>query len=196
MSCKIVFRYLASCTSTCKNLARFLLSCKKLARDLFFARNLHDSCKSRIFFSTRVYLVFFSKKKLISILLRSISARLNLRFYVVHVRFRRISPTTPYDDFMICHAWKRLEIIVWNHMIPCMELHGIACSVGSGKTFSCKKMHNYTIYITCCFFSRRFSKKNADYSSDFSFFKTNEVTDFINFYKLVCSSSCPTNFQS
>ena len=53
MSCKIVFRYLASCTSTCKNLARFLLSCKKLARDLFFARNLHDSCKSCIFFSTR-----------------------------------------------------------------------------------------------------------------------------------------------
>ena len=28
-------------------------------------------------------------------------------------------------------------------------------------------------------FSRRFSKKNADYSSDF--FKTNELTDFINF---------------
>ena len=36
-------------------------------------------------------------------------------------------------------------------------------------------------------FSRRFSKKNADYSSDFSFFKTNEVTDFISFYNLVCS---------
>ena len=31
------------------------------------------------------------------------------------------------------------------------------------------------------FFSRRFSKKNADYSSDFFFFKTNELTDFINF---------------
>ena len=30
-------------------------------------------------------------------------------------------------------------------------------------------------------FSRRFSKKNADYSSDFFFFKTNELTDFINF---------------
>ena len=28
-------------------------------------------------------------------------------------------------------------------------------------------------------FSRRFSKKNTDYSSDF--FKTNELTDFINF---------------
>ena len=35
-------------------------------------------------------------------------------------------------------------------------------------------------------FSRCFSKKNADYSSDFSF-KTNEVTDLISFYKLVCS---------
>ena len=33
--------------------------------------------------------------------------------------------------------------------------------------------------------SRRFSKKNADYSSDF--FKTYGVTDFISFYKLVCS---------
>ena len=32
-------------------------------------------------------------------------------------------------------------------------------------------------------FSRRFSKKNADYSSDFLFFKTNELTDFIKSYK-------------
>ena len=32
-------------------------------------------------------------------------------------------------------------------------------------------------------FSRRFSKKNADYSSDFFFLKTNEVTDFIKSYK-------------
>ena len=32
------------------------------------------------------------------------------------------------------------------------------------------------------FFSRRFSKKNADYSSDF-FLKTNELTDFIKSYK-------------
>ena len=36
-------------------------------------------------------------------------------------------------------------------------------------------------------FSRRFSKKNADYSSDFFFLKTNELTDFINFI------SWPTN---
>ena len=49
MSCKILFRYLASCACTCKNLARFLLSWKKLARDLFFARNLHDFSKSCIF---------------------------------------------------------------------------------------------------------------------------------------------------
>ena len=44
-----------------------------------------------------------------------------------------------------------------------------------------------TIFFHSPIFSRRFSKKNADYSSDFSFFKTNEVTDFISFYKLVCS---------
>ena len=37
------------------------------------------------------------------------------------------------------------------------------------------------------FFSRRFSKKNADYSSDFFLKKTNELTDFINFI------SWPTN---
>ena len=42
-------------------------------------------------------------------------------------------------------------------------------------------------YENVAIFSRSFSKKNADYSSDFSFFKTNEVTDFISFYKLVCS---------
>ena len=37
----------------------------------------------------------------------------------------------------------------------------------------------------CPSFSRRFSKKNADYSSYFSFFKTNELTDFISFISCV-----------
>ena len=37
--------------------------------------------------------------------------------------------------------------------------------------------------LSFLFFSRRFSKKNADYSSDFFFFKTNELTDFIKSYK-------------
>ena len=29
----------------------------------------------------------------------------------------------PYDS-MRFHAWKRHEIIVWNHMVPCIESHG------------------------------------------------------------------------
>ena len=36
--------------------------------------------------------------------------------------FRRVSPRARYES-MRFHAWKRHEIIVWNHMIPCMELH-------------------------------------------------------------------------
>ena len=46
MSFKILFRCLACCILTCKNLARFLLFCKKLARDLSFSRNWHDFSKS------------------------------------------------------------------------------------------------------------------------------------------------------
>ena len=37
----------------------------------------------------------------------------------------------PYDS-MRFHAWKRGEIIVWNHMVPCMESHGRLMNLDPG----------------------------------------------------------------
>ena len=55
-------------------------------------------------------------------------------------------------------------------------------SAGHEIDVSTIALANSKANISTSFFSRRFSKKNADYSSDF-FFKTNELTDFIKSYK-------------
>ena len=39
----------------------------------------------------------------------------------------------PYDS-MRFHAWKRHEIIVWNHIVPCMESHGRLMNLDPGRT--------------------------------------------------------------
>ena len=47
-------------------------------------------------------------------------------------------PCMESNNSMGFHAWKQREIIVWNHMFPCMELHGIAHMAldrGSSSTF-------------------------------------------------------------
>ena len=38
----------------------------------------------------------------------------------------------PYDS-MRFHAWKLHEIIVWNHMVPCMESHGRLMNLDPGS---------------------------------------------------------------
>ena len=47
------------------------------------------------------------------------------------IKFHTIPCMEPYDS-MRFHAWKWREIIVWNHMVPCMESHGRLMNLDPG----------------------------------------------------------------
>ena len=45
------------------------------------------------------------------------------------------------------HAWKRHEIIVWNHMVPCMESHGRLMNLDPGNVEVCVSMQAHFTYM-------------------------------------------------
>ena len=51
--------------------------------------------------------------------------------FVFYLSFHATSCMEPYGSIHF-QAWKQHAIIVWTQVVPCMELHGMTCCVGSG----------------------------------------------------------------
>ena len=57
----------------------------------------------------------------------------------------------PYDS-MRFHAWKRHEIIVWNHMVPCMESRGRLMNLDPGSDFLLTQVRSIPFLKVVCFY--------------------------------------------
>ena len=66
-----------------------------------------------------------------------------------------IHETVIFMFYFRLYLWKQQEIIVWIHTVTCMNLHEIACCVGSQLP---PVVLGMTFEVLLCLFSRRFMK--------------------------------------
>ena len=78
------------------------------------------------------------------------------------------------------HAWKRHEIIVWNHMVPCIESHGRLMNLDPGMNKKVFVLHTERAALTAGYIGKR-SKTQDKCASSNVFEYTSIYTSMVSF---------------